>query len=126
MAWIVPRVLKDWTPACGDVPFADCYGVAALFANNLARNWEWVHEQSGGVITVTPRPVCPDFGDTFGGTQDPSFCWQATAAVTDGQVCMVVARQLQANNGWEFGQVGGDEMAGLLVPPGYEPENPCV
>jgi hypothetical protein len=122
----VAHTLEGWTPVCGDVPFLDCYGVAALFANNLARNWQWVQAQSGGVVTVRPRPACPDFGDISGGMQDPSFCWQATASVDGGHVCMVIARQIQPAMGFEFGQVGGDEMAGLAVPPGYKPKNPCI
>jgi hypothetical protein len=123
---VVQRELEGWQVTCLDVEFVDCHGVAALFANNLARNWQWVQEQSGGVVTVMPRPACPDFGDTFGATQDPSFCWQASATVADGQVCMVVARQTHPVMGFEFGQVGGDEMAGLAVPSDYQPKNPCV
>ena len=107
---------------CRDVPFLDCYGVAALFTNNLARNWQWVQEQSGGVVTVTPRAACPPFG----GDEDSNFCWQASASVDDGRVCMVVARQTHPVMGFDFGQVGGDEMAGRPVPRDYTPKFPCI
>lgn len=120
---VVTRVLDGWTPVCAGVPYADCHGVAAVFVNNLARNGSWVLEQSGGIVTVTPRPVCPPFD----GSQDPTFCWQASAAITDGSVCMVVARQTEAVMGfWWFGQVGGDEMAGPAIPSGLAPRSPCI
>ncbi len=108
---------------CEGVPLVDCYGVAALFVNNLARNWSWVLDESGGIVTVTPRPVCPPFD----GSQDPSFCWQASAAIADGSVCMVVARQTEAVMGfWWFGQIGGDEMAGPASAPEYTPRFSCT
>jgi hypothetical protein len=97
----------DWTATCDGVPDDDCQGVAALFVNNLARNWQWVFDQSGGKLSVEPRPKCP----TVREWADPDFCWQATALVSTGSICMVIARQGPARPAG-FGQVGGDNVTG--------------
>jgi hypothetical protein len=97
----------EWSARCEGVGSGDCEGVAALFVNNLARSWKSVFDQSGGMLSVEPRPDCPAVPDWA----DPSFCWQASALVWSGPICMVVARQT-ISRPLGFGQVGGDEMTG--------------
>jgi hypothetical protein len=104
----------DWAASCDGVPTGDCQGVAALFINNLAWSGASVLRESGGKLSVEPRPSCPAVPEWA----DPSFCWQATARVSSGTVCMVVARQANPASTWErFGQVGGDDMTGRLGGP---------
>jgi len=78
----------DWTAICTGVSAADCEGVAGLFINNLARNSSWVQSENGGKVSVEPRRSCPKVPDWA----DPTSCWQATANVSAGAVCMVIAR----------------------------------
>jgi hypothetical protein len=108
----------DWSASCDGVSLADCQGVAALFVNNLAWSGKAVLRDSGGKLSVTPRPECP----TVPSYIDASFCWQATASLPSGSVCMVIAKQADpAKAGNDFGQVGGDEMAGLAGGPPCPP-----
>jgi hypothetical protein len=102
-----------WSARCEGVATADCEGVAALFVNNLARSSQSVFDESGGMLSVEPRPDCPAVPDWA----DPSFCWQATASATSGPICMVVAKQTVSGS-LGFGQVGGDDMTGRLGPAG--------
>lgn len=107
-----------WTATCSDVAADECQGVAALFANNLARSWKSVFDESGGRIRVASRSACPAVPDWA----DPSRCWQATAQVAAGPICMVIARWPKAEGAVStFGQVGGDEMAGPAGPAGRWP-----
>ncbi|MFN8622913.1 MAG: hypothetical protein U0869_19420 [Chloroflexota bacterium] len=105
--------LGDWTARCVEVPETDCRGAAGLFINNLARSWQSVLDDTGGRITVVPRPTCPRVPDWA----DPSFCWQVSAEVPDAPVCMVVARQDPPRDGGGFGQVGGDDLTGRAAVP---------
>ena len=105
----------DWTATCSDVPEDECQGVAALFANNLARSWMVVFEASGGRIEVTNRSACPALLPDWA---DPASCWQATAGTEPGQVCMVIGRWPRPEGAaLRFGQVGGDDMAGRAGAP---------
>jgi len=97
----------DWSASCDRVDTDDCQGVAAFFVNNLARSQRSVFEQSGGTLSVEPRPECP----AVPGWADSDFCWQATALVSGGSICMVIARQ-GPSRPVGFGQVGGDDMTG--------------
>ena len=116
-ACVAPVNVKvgDWTASCVGVSPTDCEGIAALFVNNLAWSGASVLRDSGGNVSIAPRPDCPAVPDYA----DSSVCWQATALVPGGRVCMVVARQKMGPFG--FGQVGGDEMAGSAAgpPPGW-------
>jgi hypothetical protein len=105
----------DWSATCDGVGLNDCQGVAALFVNNLARNWKSVFDSSDGNVSVAPRPVCP----AVPAWAEAGFCWQATAAGGTGPICMVVARHMATLSA--FGQVGGDEMTGRFggPPPGW-------
>jgi hypothetical protein len=110
---VAPAVaVGEWSATCDGVEVGDCEGVAALFVNNLARGWRSVFDQSGGKVSVEPRPVCPAVPDWA----DPHFCWQATASVSSGPICMVIARQAVARYAG-FGQVGGDAIGRAARPP---------
>lgn len=111
--------VDDWTATCAGVPADDCQGVAALFVNNLARNSTSVLDESGGQIRVTSRPQCPALPDWA----DPSACWQATAEVAAGPICMVIARHPREEGAAStFGQVGGDDMtSGQVLTPSAWP-----
>lgn len=104
MAPVEVRV-GDWTASCVGVSAADCQGIAALFINNLAWSGTSVLRDSGGRLSIAQRPDCPSVPDY----DDGSVCWQASAAVPTGRVCMVVARQ-NIESPFGFGQVGGDDM----------------
>jgi hypothetical protein len=113
-----PTVQFDgWTATCSNVPADECHGVAALFVNNLAWSGQLVLDASRGQIIVASRSACPALPNWA----DPSHCWQATARVAAGPVCMVIARWPKAEGAVsKFGQVGGDDMSGeLLAPPGW-------
>ena len=104
----------DWTASCEGVPADDCEGIAGLFINNLAWSGASVLRESGGKLSVAPRRSCPAVPEWA----DPSFCWQATARISTGTVCMVVARQSDpAVAGSRFGQIGGDDMTGRFGGP---------
>jgi len=110
----IPTTVKvgEWSALCEGVGTGDCMGVAALFVNNLAWSEESVFIQSRGIVSITPRPACPTVPDYA----DPAFCWQATALVPSGPICMVVAKSRVAGP-LGFGQVGGDDLTGRLGPP---------
>ncbi|MEO8698070.1 MAG: hypothetical protein ABI658_31520 [Acidimicrobiales bacterium] len=120
----VAEELEGWNVTCVDVGFVDCHGVAALFVNNLARSYGSVLAESGGQVTVVPRPQCPRVPSFI----DATSCWQAIAPAADKDVCMVVGRDLPAvppeSRIFGFAQVGGDDMSGRAVPPQDWP--PCV
>jgi hypothetical protein len=122
----VQQELKGWQVTCTEVEFADCHGVAALFVNNLAWSTSSIHEASGGLVTVTTRPECPDVQDYI----DPSFCWQASATADTQLVCMVIGRQLpivpEDARRFGFGQVGGDDYSGRITVPGAPTMAPCI
>jgi hypothetical protein len=111
----------EWVATCVDVAVPKCKGVAQLFVNNLAWNGSQVFAESGGRVTVTPRPQCPPMADY----NDASFCWQARASITDREVCMVIAHHKDWVPGHlRYGQVGGDDMTSRAIPiPDYPP---CV
>jgi hypothetical protein len=113
VACVAPVELKvgDWTASCVGVATADCQGIASLFINNLASSGASVLRDSGGRISIVQRPDCP----AVPAYNDGRVCWQASASVPSGRVCMVVARQNEGPFG--FGQVGGDDMAGRAGPP---------
>ena len=111
-ATATPVKVGEWSAICEGVGTGDCEGVAALFVNNLAWSGKSVFDQSGGIVSVTPRPECPAVPDYA----DPAFCWQATALVPSGPICMVVAR-LTVAGPRGFGQAGGDDLTGRAIGP---------
>ncbi len=96
-----------WDARCDGVDATECQGVAALFVNNLAWSGDSVFELSGGTVTVQRRLECP----VVPHWADPSSCWQATALVPDGPVCMVVGRRTDVTPP-AYGQVGGSDLTG--------------
>ena len=100
--------IGEWSATCNAVEVSDCDGIARVFINNLARNGAWVLKESGGTIAVTLRTNCPVRADSV-----EASCWQASAAIADGRICMLVSRQRGPDPlGVGFGQVGGDDMSG--------------
>jgi hypothetical protein len=104
----VTMTVHGWSVTCVDTPSAECEGVAAVFINNLARNQDEIREKSGARLRVEPHQACSGSSEWPSG----SSCWQATAAVTDGLVCMVIAQRLSGSGTPAgFGQVGGDNLS---------------
>ncbi len=97
----------QWSVRCDGIDATECQGVAALFVNNLAWSGDSVFELSGGTVTVQRRLECP----VVPHWADPSSCWQATALVPDGPVCMVVGRRTDVTPP-AYGQVGGSDLTG--------------
>jgi hypothetical protein len=118
----VPNLMVgDWSVRCQDLPVTECQGVAALFVNNLARNWASVFEQTSGRLTAVVRPDCP----SLPAWADPTRCWQVSGAAASGPVCMVIAKETVPSRSLPYGQVGGDIYTGRAGPPptGWPP---CV
>ena len=88
----------EWSATCVGVAVRECRPVAKLFINNLAGTGGWVLQESGGNLTVEPRPLCPAVSENM----DGSFCWQVQAALEDRQICMVIARQ-DPDVAWKWG-----------------------
>ena len=117
----VPNTDGAWVAECRNVARADCEGIAALFVNNLARNHQWIHDESGGLVRVSPASICPEPPDwaVAGG------CWRAEAPAVTTRACMLIARLQDGELATHpFGQIGGDEFTGLAgaAAPGT---NPC-
>jgi len=104
-----------WTAACGGVSDRDCDGAVGLFSNNLARSWQMVFDQSAGRLTVEPR-MCP----TFHGLTARQ-CWDVTAVLSAGPMCMVVANGANDPRYPDYFQIGGQDGAGRAggPPPGW-------
>ena len=102
----------DWTARCLGVEKADCIGASERFINLLAWAGPAVFEQSGGALTVEPRPICPPVRDWA----DGSYCWQVTAeraisSETGEPWCMVIARRSTDTRYPPYVQVGGPDTA---------------
>lgn len=95
-----------WTVACGGISDKDCDGAVGLFANNLARSWQMVLDQSAGRLTVEPR-MCP----TFNGLTARQ-CWDVTAVLSTGSMCMVVANGANDPRYPDYFEIGGQDGAG--------------
>lgn len=98
--------LATWTVACGGTSDKDCDGAVELFANNLARSWQMVLDQSGGRLTVEPRK-CP----TFNGLTAHQ-CWDVTAVLSTGPMCMVVANGANDPRYQGYFEIGGQDGTG--------------
>jgi hypothetical protein len=95
-----------WRVACRGTSDKDCDGAVGLFANNLARSWQMVVDESGGRLTVVPRS-CPTF-DGLTARQ----CWDVTAVLSSGPMCMVVANGANDPRYPDYFQIGGQDGAG--------------
>jgi hypothetical protein len=102
-----------------NVAAADCSGIVRMYLNNLARNYGWVQQESGGTIHVSLLMTCPEFSELA----ERGACWRATAPTRSSRACMVMARRKQSLEGYDFIRIGGDELTGLAgVPaPGTTP-----
>ena len=109
-----------WTVACRNVAADDCHGIVDMYINNLARNYGWVHDESGATLQVEAIPSCPDFG----ALAQPGACWRVTAPVHSSRACMIMARRIQPEQGYRFVWIGGDQLSGPVTAP--EPgTTPC-
>jgi len=104
----VTTVRATWTVACGGISDKDCDGAVGLFANNLARSWQMVLDQSGGRLTVESR-ICPTF-DGLTARQ----CWDVTAVLSSGPMCMVVANGANDPRYPDYFEIGGQDGAGRV------------
>jgi len=95
-----------WTVMCSGTSDADCDGAVGLFANNLARSWQTILDESGDRLTVEPR-ACP----TFNGLTARQ-CWDVTAVRPRGPFCMVVANDANDPRYPDYFQIGGQDGAG--------------
>jgi hypothetical protein len=108
------RVGDDvWTADCVNVSADDCAGIVRMFTNNLAWNYGWVQRESGSIVEVSRSLTCP----AFSGLAQPGACWRANAPTLSSRACMVMARRKQAEQGYDFIRIGGDELTGLISAP---------
>jgi hypothetical protein len=95
-----------------DVAEVDCTGASERFINLLARSTDDVFDQSGGLLTVEPRPVCPPVPEWADGAD----CWQVTAndafLASDQPWCMVIAKRSSDTRYPPYVQVGGPDGTG--------------
>ena len=109
-------VVEGWTVSCRGTGAGACAGVASLALNNLARSRP---REPTGVITVVARGACAPVPDWADGTT----CYDAHVPLAPMQeVCLVVAGRPGLGG---YGQVGGDEVSGLALPPDYVPALAC-
>jgi hypothetical protein len=108
------RVGDDvWTADCVNVSADDCAGIVRMFTNNLAWNYGWVQQESGGTVQVSPAAACPAFSDLA----RPGACWRANALTHGSRACMVMARRKQSEQGYDFIRIGGDDLTGNVSAP---------
>jgi hypothetical protein len=106
------RVGDDvWNASCVNVAAADCSGIVRMYLNNLARNYGWVQQESGGTVQISLLMACPEFSDLA----QPGACWRANAPTQSSRACMVMARRKQSFEGYDFIRIGGDELTGLFT-----------
>ena len=105
-----------WTVACRGTAAEACDAIASLALNNMA----WGRPSAPtGVITVVARGACKPVPAWADGTA----CFDAHVPVAPSQqICLVIARRPALGG---YGQVGGDEVSGLALPPGYVPALTC-
>ena len=102
-----------WRAQCLSVSASDCDGIVRMFVNNLARNYGWVREESGATIQVSRSSNCPLFSDLA----MTDACWRANAPTRSSRACMIMARRLRPEQGYEFVRISGDNLTGLLGAP---------
>ncbi len=95
---------------CDGTSDVDCDGAIGLFANNLARSWQWILDGSGGRLTVQPR-ACPTL-DGIAARQ----CWDVTALLPDGPFCMVVTHGSSDPLHSDYFEIGGQDGEGRGAP----------
>lgn len=111
---IVVRVGDDaWTARCVNVATSDCDGIVRMFLNNLARHYDEVRQESNATIHVSASRTCPAFSDLA----QPGACWRANAPVLSSRACMIMARRIKPEQGYDFIRIGGDVLTGSVVAP---------
>jgi hypothetical protein len=113
---IAPAVLTvmidEWSARCIEVERVDCIGASERFINLLAWSTYAVFDESGSLLNVEPRPVCPAVPHWA----DGSYCWQVTAegaTLSPGEPwCMVIAKRSTDTRYPPYVQVGGPDGTG--------------
>lgn len=95
-----------WSVMCDATSDTHCDRAVGLFANNLARSWKMILDESGGRLAVEPR-ACPTF-DGLSARQ----CWDVTAVMPNGPFCMVVAHDANDSRYPDYFQIGGQDATG--------------
>jgi hypothetical protein len=102
-------IIDGWTVTCASTAADVCQAVAGLALNNMARS---APSSPTATIRVERRSGCPPVPDWA----DGSACWNAQVPLAAGaEVCIVVAYRPALGG---YGQVGGDEVSGLVPKPG--------
>ena len=96
---------------CNGTSDKNCDGAIGLFANNLARSWQMILDESGGRLTVRPR-ACP----TLNGLTARQ-CWDVAALLPGGPFCMVVAHGSSDPLHPDYFEIGGQDGEGRGAPP---------
>jgi hypothetical protein len=109
---VPPVMVGEWTANCNGVAVVDCRGSVERFVNLLARDAAGILDESGGLLDVTSRPVCPPVQ----AWADGSECWQVSARgatwPAGGAICMVIARRGSDLRYPPYVQVGGEDGTG--------------
>jgi hypothetical protein len=108
--------VEGWPVSCIATGIEACQSVASLALNNMA----WGRPANPtGTITVLARGACTPVPEWA----DGSMCYDAHVSMppSDG-FCLVVAARPTLGG---LGQVGGDEVSGLMTPPGWTPALAC-
>ena len=107
---------EGWTVSCNATAPDECSAVASVALNNMGRGRP---VEPTGVITVTSRGSCAPVPEWA----DGSACFDAHVPIAPSEeVCLVIARRPTLGG---YGQVGGDEVSGLAIPPGWAPLLSC-
>ena len=108
---------EGWTVTCRGMAIEPCRVVASMALNNMGRSRP---PAPTGVINVVARGACAPVPEWADGTA----CFDAHIPVAPvGEVCLVLAPRPTLGG---YGQVGGDEVSGLFLPPDYVPALTCV
>jgi hypothetical protein len=108
---------EGWNVTCRGTATDECGAVASIALNNMARSRP---DRPTGVITVVDRGACAPVPEWADGTT----CFDAHVPLGPSEeVCLVVARRPALGG---YGQVGGDELSGLLLPRDFVPDIVCV
>lgn len=102
-----------WQASCVNVTATDCEGIVRMFLNNLAWNGGWVRDESGGTVQVSLSPTCPEFSDLA----QPGACWKVNAPTRSSRACMIMARRIKPEQGFDFVWIGGDQLSGSFAAP---------
>ncbi|MEA2673163.1 MAG: hypothetical protein QOI92_355, partial [Chloroflexota bacterium] len=101
--------VEGWPVSCVATGIEACQSVAAVTLNNMA--WGRPANPTGTITVIARGPCAP-----VPAWADGSMCFDAHVSMPPSdRVCLVVAPRPTLGG---FGQVGGDEVSGLMTPPG--------